>query len=85
MALETRRQDLERRWPEAEQQVLDHVRTRSEIRNAQARKLTGITCETRMKEVFYRLREQGMIERVEGLKGNKSVWQLAKPRPAGSE
>lgn len=68
-----------------EQLVLRYLRTHPEIRNAQARELTGITCEMRMKEVFYRLRAQGLIQRIEGRRGNMAAWQLVEARPSAHQ
>jgi hypothetical protein len=31
-----------------------------------------------MKNVFYRLRDRGLLEQVPGLLGNKAAWQLTK-------
>lgn len=58
-----------------EELVLEYLGKHGEIRNAVARELTGIRSENQMKEVFYRLRDRGLIERVEDLKGNKAAWK----------
>ena len=46
------------------------------ITNRQARELTGIKSENLVKNEFYKLRDEGFIERVPGLSGPKSAWQL---------
>lgn len=55
--------------------VLQYLQNHDEITNAIARELTGINSENSMKEVFYDLRDAGVIERVPGKAGNKSAWQ----------
>lgn len=55
--------------------VLQYLDSHDEITNAIARELTGINSENTMKEVFYDLRDTGVIERVPGKAGNKSAWQ----------
>jgi ATP-dependent DNA helicase RecG len=62
--------------------VLQFLDGHDEITNAIARQLTGINSENTMKEVFYDLRDTGVIERVPGKSGNKSAWQLAQPTPS---
>ena len=44
--------------------------------NHQARDMTGIKSENLVKIEFYKLRDGGFLERVPGLKGPKSAWQL---------
>jgi ATP-dependent DNA helicase RecG len=56
--------------------ILDYLKTHSSISNMEGRKLTGITDTIKMKDVFIRLRTQGSIELISGLKGNASRWQL---------
>jgi len=70
--------------------VLQYLNGHDEITNAIGRDLTGINSENTMKEVFYDLRDTGVIQRVPGKAGNKSAWQLVRPaspakslRPAG--
>ena len=59
--------------------VLQFLAGHDEITNAIARELTGINSENTMKEVFYDLRDTGVIERVPGKAGNKSAWRLTQP------
>jgi ATP-dependent DNA helicase RecG len=40
--------------------------------------MTGIKSENLVKIEFYKLRDVGFIERVPGLNGPKSAWQLTK-------
>lgn len=56
--------------------VLQYIRNHNEITNAVARELTAINSENSMTEVFYDLRDAGVIERVPGKAGNKSAWQM---------
>lgn len=58
-----------------EEAVLDYLSTHEEINNHTARQITGITSENSMKEVFYRMRDKGLIERVPGKKGPASAWK----------
>ena len=46
------------------------------ITNRETRELTGIRSENLVKIEFYKLRDEGLLERVPGLKGSKSAWQL---------
>lgn len=48
------------------------------ITNAQARDITGIKSENLVKVEFYKLKDEGLLERVPELKGPKSAWQLTK-------
>lgn len=56
--------------------VLQYLAVHDEITNSISRELTGINSENSMKEVFYDLRDTGVIERVPGKAGNKSAWRL---------
>jgi ATP-dependent DNA helicase RecG len=59
-----------------EQLVMEYLDTHGEITNLIARDLTGIRSENSMKDVFYRLRNRGLLEQVPGkLVGNKAAWQ----------
>lgn len=60
-----------------EELVLDFLKSHPEIRSVQAREMTGIRSENQMKNVFYRLRDQGLLERVPGKNGNAAAWRLA--------
>ncbi|MFS0841110.1 ATP-binding protein [Paenibacillus sp. 1P03SA] len=61
-----------------EQSVLDFLEKNEVIRNRQARELTGIRSENTMKNVFYKLRDEGLIERVPFLEGPNSAWRKTK-------
>lgn len=58
-----------------EEIVLEYLASHGEIKNKIARELTGIHSENQMKEVFYRLRDRGLIERVPERRGNAAVWR----------
>lgn len=45
-----------------EQLVMEYLQTHDEVTNAIARELTGIKSENTMKNVFYRLRDRGILE-----------------------
>jgi ATP-dependent DNA helicase RecG len=57
-----------------EETLLEFLQSEDRITNKQARELTGIRSENQMKEVLYRLRDQGVIFRDPALRGNKSAW-----------
>jgi ATP-dependent DNA helicase RecG len=56
--------------------ILRFLLKNSIITNAQARDITGIKSENLVKIEFYKLRNEGLLERVPDLKGPKSAWQL---------
>ncbi|MDP1715865.1 MAG: ATP-binding protein [Anaerolineales bacterium] len=58
-----------------EKAILKFLESNEVIKNSQARDLTGIRSENVMKNVFYKLRDQGLIERVPGLEGPASAWR----------
>ncbi len=58
-----------------EDAVIQYLENHDEINNSKARELTGITSENSMKQVFYRLRKQSLIERVPNKHGPKSAWR----------
>jgi ATP-dependent DNA helicase RecG len=47
-----------------EQLVMEYLDTHADITNGVARELTGIKSENTMKNVFYRLRDRGVLELV---------------------
>lgn len=56
--------------------IMDFLRGQEAISNRQARGITGIRSENLVKIEFYKLRDEGLIERVPGLEGPKSAWRL---------
>lgn len=56
--------------------ILNFLKNNEAITNHQARDITGIKSENLVKVEFYKLRDEGLLERVPGLKGPKSAWQL---------
>jgi len=56
--------------------ILDFLRHEDTITNRQARELTGIRSENLVKIEFYKLRDEGLLERVPDLQGPKSAWRL---------
>jgi ATP-dependent DNA helicase RecG len=58
-----------------EEAILQFLQKNETIRNSQARDLTGIRSENAMKNVFYKLRNEGLVERVPGLEGPASAWR----------
>lgn len=61
-----------------EEAILEFLRNNSSIKNAQARDLTGIRSENAVKNVFYKLRDEKLIERVPDLEGSAAAWRLMK-------
>ena len=58
-----------------EQAVMDYLENHPEITNRVARELTGIRSENSMKEVFYRLRDSGVLEQVPQRSQAKKAWR----------
>lgn len=56
--------------------ILNFLTRYPSITNRQARDITGIKSENLVKIEFYKLRDEGLLERVPGLAGPKSAWQL---------
>lgn len=59
-----------------EQIVMEYLETHAEITNSIARELTGIKSENTMKNVFYRLRDRGMLE----LLPDRPAWRKKPPQ-----
>jgi ATP-dependent DNA helicase RecG len=58
--------------------IMTWLETSPEITNAQARTLTGIKSENAVKKEFYKLRDQGVIERVPDKGGGHAAWRRTK-------
>ena len=58
-----------------EDMVREYLDAHDEITNAQGRQLTGIKSENTMKRVFWKLRDQGLIEMLPGRALCKSAWR----------
>jgi ATP-dependent DNA helicase RecG len=58
-----------------EEGIIEYLNSHDEIKNGVAREITGIRSENQMKEVFYRLRDKNLIERVPGKRGNAAAWR----------
>lgn len=58
-----------------EEAIMSYLANHDEISNSTVRELTGMTSENRVKEVFYRLRDQNLIERTPGKRGSASTWR----------
>ncbi len=59
-----------------EEIVIDYLKANKEITNRIGREITGIQSENTMKNVFYRLRDSGLIEQVPGKSGPASAWRM---------
>jgi ATP-dependent DNA helicase RecG len=59
-----------------EELILEYLRNNAEISNKIARSLTGIASENRVKQVFYKLKNAGMIEPVPGRIRSQYAWRL---------
>jgi ATP-dependent DNA helicase RecG len=62
----------------ASEQILTFLSSNDTINNKQAREITGIKSENLVKIEFYKLRDEGLIERVPGKKGPAAAWRLKK-------
>jgi ATP-dependent DNA helicase RecG len=56
--------------------ILEFLRNNRTITNRQAREITGIRSENLVKIEFYKLRDEGLLEMVPGLKGPAAAWRL---------
>jgi len=56
--------------------ILEFLRSNETITNRQAREITGIRSENLVKIEFYKLRDEGLLEMVPGLKGPAAAWRL---------
>lgn len=56
--------------------ILEFLQSHDTITNKQCRDLTGLKTESLVKIEFYKLRDEGLLEMVPGLKGPASAWQL---------
>jgi ATP-dependent DNA helicase RecG len=56
--------------------IMGFLETHEQITNRHARDITGIKSENLVKIEFYKLRDEGHIERVPDLAGPKSAWRL---------
>ena len=63
------------RLADAETVVWDYLKVHDTISNEVARQLTGIPDANKMKRVFYRLRDQGKINIVEGTRASATLWE----------
>jgi ATP-dependent DNA helicase RecG len=59
-----------------EEAVLEFLKNNHEIKNSQARMITGIKSENKMKNVFNRLKSEGLIEKVPGTRTASTRWRL---------
>ena len=66
------------RLADPETVVLDYLKSHSSINNSEGREITGITDTIKMKDVFIRLKEKGLLEKVPGKRGNATRWMMAK-------
>jgi ATP-dependent DNA helicase RecG len=66
-----------------EQSIMDYLENHDEITNRIARELTGIKSENSMKEVFYRLRDSGLIEQVPNRSQAKKAWRKVRQEAHG--
>lgn len=55
--------------------ITQYLDSNPDIRNRQAREITGIASENSMKNIFYNLRDKGAIEQVPGTRGRGTKWR----------
>jgi ATP-dependent DNA helicase RecG len=65
--------------------IMTFLEDHEEITNAQAREITGIRSENLVKLEFYKLRDQGLIERVPGKQGPASAWRKCRQDVSSDE
>ena len=58
-----------------EEIVMQYLENHGEITNRIGRDMSGIKSENTMKRVFWRLRDNGMVEMVPGRKGSAAAWR----------
>jgi len=58
--------------------ILEFLKTSPTITNRQAREITGIRSENLVKIEFYKLRDEGLLEMVPGLRGPAAAWRLTR-------
>ena len=56
--------------------IMEFLKSHDRITNRQTRDITGIKSENFVKVEFYKLRDEGHIERIPGLAGPNSAWRL---------
>jgi ATP-dependent DNA helicase RecG len=56
--------------------IMEFLKSNDTITNRQAREITGIRSENLVKIEFYKLRDEGLLEMVPGLKGPAAAWRL---------
>lgn len=56
--------------------ILTFLTNNPQINNKQTREITGIKSENLVKVEFYKLRDEGLLERIPGLEGPASAWRL---------
>lgn len=56
--------------------ILNFLTNHESISNRQARDITGIKSENLVKIEFYKLKDEGFLERIPGLEGPRSAWRL---------
>lgn len=56
--------------------IMAYLNVNPQITNSKGRELTGIRSENTMKEIFVRLANKNLIERVPNTRGRNSAWQL---------
>lgn len=59
-----------------EEQILEYLKHHKEITNSTVREITGIRSENTVKQNFYKLKDNGMIEPVPEKRGKNSAWRL---------
>src|SRR5476649_2809901 len=58
--------------------ILEFLYAHDRITNRQGRDLTGIKSENLVKNEFYKLRDEGFMEMIPGLRGPVAAWRLTK-------
>lgn len=61
-----------------EESIMEYLSNHDEIMNRIGRQITGIASENSMKDIFYKMRDRGLIEQVPGKKGFNAAWRRVK-------
>ena len=61
-----------------EETVMNYLKNKDQIKNSEARELTGVRSENVMKQIFYKLRDRNLIQPVYSKNGTKIIaWKAA--------
>lgn len=59
-----------------EERIIEFLKSHDQIKNREARQVSGIKSENKMKNVFYKMRDNNLLEPVLGKTGKTVAWKL---------